>query len=84
MYIDSRTFRRDKGLYKPPSSSITLQILILSDLYLRPNKSFLRAITKIGYSKPTDKMIEELTKELNDNQMDLSKYMVLKTKPTEY
>ena len=80
MYVDSRTFTRDKRLYIPPSSSITPQILVPSDLYLRANKSFLKAITEIGYSEPTDKMIEELRKELNNDQMDLSKLYVFKNK----
>ena len=73
MYIDSRTLIKDKRLYIPPTSSATQQILIPPDLYFRENKSFLSSVTKIGYSEPTDKMIEELRKELNDYQMDLSK-----------
>ena len=82
MYIDFRTFIRYKRLYIPPSLCVTSQILIQSDLYLRVNKSFLRAITEIGYSEPTDKVIEELTKELNDNQMNLSKLYCFKNKST--
>ena len=80
MYVDSRTLIRDKRLYILPSSSITPQILILSDLYLRANKSFLRAITVIGYSESTGKMIEELRKKLNNDQMDLSKLYGFKNK----
>ena len=80
MYVDSRTLIRDKRLYILPSSSIAPQILILSDLYLRANKSFLRAITVIGYSESTGKMIEELRKKLNNDQMDLSKLYGLKNK----
>ena len=51
-------------------------------MYLRANKSksFLKAITKIGYLKPTDKMIEELRKKLNDDQMDSSKLYGFKNK----
>ena len=80
MYVDFRTLVRDKRLYIPPSSSITPQILIPSDFYLRANKSFLRAITEIGYSDPTDKMTEESRKELNDDQMNLSKLHGFKNK----
>ena len=80
MYVDFRTLVRDKRLYIPPSSSITPQILIPSDFYLRANKSFLRAITEIGYSEPTDKMTEESRKELNDDQMNLSKLHGFKNK----
>ena len=83
MYVHFRTFIRDKGLYIPPSSSITPEILIPSDLYLRANKSFLRAITKIACSELTTKMIEEIRKELNDDQI-YQNYMVLKIKPTKY
>ena len=83
MYVHFRTFIRDKRLYTPPSSSITPEILIPSDLYLRANKSFLRAITKIGYSELTDKMIEEIRKELNDDQI-YQNHMVLKIKPIKY
>ena len=71
---------RDKRLCILPSSSITLQILIPSDLYLRANKSFLRLITETGYLEPTDKMIEELRKELTDDQMNLSKLYGFKNK----
>ena len=80
MYVDSRTLIRDKRLYILPSSSITPQILILFDLYLRANKSFLRAITVIGYLESTGKMIEELRKKLNNDQMDLSKLYSFKNK----
>ena len=80
MYVDFRTLVRDKRLYIPPSSSITPQILIPSDFYLRSNKSFLRAITEIGYSEPTDKMTEDSRKELNDDQMNLSKLHGFKNK----
>ena len=52
-------------------------------LYLRANKSFLRAITKIGYLEPTDKMIEELRKELNNVQIDLSKLYDFKNKTSK-
>ena len=83
MYVHFRTFIRDKRLYIPPSSSITPEILIPSDLYLRANKSFLRAITKIACSELTNKMIEEIRKELNDDQI-YQNYMVLKIKPTKY
>ena len=83
MYIDSRTFIRDKILYIPPTSSATQQILIPPDLYFRANKSFLSSATKIDYSEATDKMIEELRKELNDYQMDLSKLYSFKTKQPE-
>ena len=42
-------------------------------MYLRPNITFLRAITQIGYMEPTGKMTGELRKELNNDQMDLAK-----------
>lgn len=73
MYMNSRTFIKDKRLHISPNSSVKPQILIPPDLYLWANKSSLKSITKIGYLEPTDEGIEELRKELNDNQMDLSK-----------
>ena len=73
MYINSGTFIRDRRLYIPPSSSVTLQILIPSNLYWRANKSFLTAITEISYSVPTNKLIKELRKKLNNDQINLSK-----------
>ena len=51
----------------------TLSIFITSDLYLRANKSFVRDLNKIGYSQPTAEMIKELRKELNNDEIDLSK-----------
>ena len=47
IYIDSRTFVKDKRLHIAPSSSVTPQMLIPRDLYLKANKSLLRAITEI-------------------------------------
>ena len=42
-------------------------------MYLRANKSFERDLSEIGYSQPTAEMIKEIRKELNDDEIDLSK-----------
>ena len=49
-------------------------------MYLRENKSFGRDLSEIGHSQPTAEMIKELRKELNDDEIDLSKLCNYKNK----
>ena len=58
----------------------TSSIFIISDLYLRANKSFVRDLSKIVHLQPTAEMIKELIKELNDDEIDLSKLYNFKNK----
>ena len=60
-----------------------LAIYIASDLYLKANKSFVRDLSKISYSQLTAEMIRELKKELNDNNMDLTKLYGFKNKTSK-
>ena len=60
---------RNKRLYIPTSA--TTQIFTPSDLYLKANKSFLKAITETGFAFLLNSWIVELRKEMNDDQMDL-------------
>ena len=48
-------------------------IFITSDLYLRANKSIVRDLSEIGHSQSVGEMIKEIRKELNDDEIDLSK-----------
>ena len=48
-------------------------IFITSDLYLRANKSIVRDLSEIGHSPSVGEMIKEIRKELNDDEIDLSK-----------
>ena len=48
-------------------------IFITSDLYLRANKSTVRDLSEIGHSQSVGEMIKEIRKELNDDEIDLSK-----------
>ena len=64
------TFPELKTLYVPHHCPA---IYIVSDLYLKANKSFVRDLSEIGYLQPTAEMIRELKRELNNNNMDLTK-----------
>ena len=48
-------------------------IFITSDLYLRANKSIVRDLSEIGHSQSVGEMIKKIRKELNDDEIDLSK-----------
>ena len=48
-------------------------IFITSDLYLRANKSIVRDLSEIGHSQSVGEMIKGIRKELNDDEIDLSK-----------
>ena len=48
-------------------------IFITSDLCLRANKSIVRDLSEIGHSQSVGEMIKEIRKELNDDEIDLSK-----------
>ena len=48
-------------------------IFITSDLYLRANKSIVRDLSEIGHSQSVGEIIKEIRKELNDDEIDLSK-----------
>ena len=48
-------------------------IFITSDLYLRANKSIVRDLSEIGHSQSVGEMIKEIRKEMNDDEIDLSK-----------
>ena len=50
-------------------------IFITSDLYLRDNKSFVSGLSETGFSQPTAEMIKELKKELNHDEIDLTKFI---------
>ena len=48
-------------------------IFITSDLYLRANKLIVRDLSEIEHSQSVGEMIKEIRKELNDDEIDLSK-----------
>ena len=48
-------------------------IFITSDLCLRANKSIVRDLSEIGHSQSVGEIIKEIRKELNDDEIDLSK-----------
>ena len=49
-------------------------------MHLRANKSFVRDLSETGYSQPTAEMIKELRKELNNDEIGLSKLCSFKNK----
>ena len=51
-------------------------------MYLKA-KSFVRDLSEISYSQLTAEMIRELKKELNDNNMDLTKLYGFKNKTSK-
>ena len=55
-------------------------IFITSDLYLRANKSIVRDLSEIGHLQSMGEMIKEIRKELNDDEIDLSKLYNFKNK----
>ena len=55
-------------------------IFVTSDLHLRENTSFERDLSEIGHSQPTAEIIKELRKEMNDDEIDVSKLCNFKNK----
>ena len=58
----------------------SLRIFITSDLYLRANKSFVRGLSETGFSQPMTEMMKESRKELNNDEIDLTKLYSCKNK----
>ena len=52
----------------------------MCDLSLRTNKSFVRGLSETGFSQSMTEMIKELRKELNDDEIDLTKLYSFKNK----
>ena len=61
--------------YATTYTIIAIIIVITSDFYLRDNKSFVRSLSETGFSQPTAEMIKELKKELNHDEIDLTKFI---------
>ena len=77
------TFVYLKKIYIPFATLRPIQsspIFITSDLYLRANKSFVRGLSKTGFLQLTTEMVKELRKELNNNEIDLTKLYNFKNK----